>query len=332
LPRLIGDLLYARSGSIIVMMAIIGNKGGRLWWGLLLSAATMSGLAAALRRRRRRLDGQVAIVTGGSRGLGLLIAEELGRVGCRLVICARDADELARAQSHLEKRTETLAVVCDVTEPADVERVVAQALARFGRVDVLVNDAGTIQVGPLASLTLADFKRTFLVNFWGTVHATLAVLPLMRAQRAGRIVNIASICGKVAVPHLLPYSCSKFAVVGFSEGLREEVARDGVSVTTVVPGLMRTGSESFAEHKTPGDARWFTVAARMPLLAMSPQRAARRIVAAAARREAEIVVGVPAKLLRIMHDLFPAAVLGSLGLAERFLPTGGQPPADARRQ
>ena len=293
-------------------------------WSLAaLLAGGAVGLALAVRAKRSKrydLRGRVAVVTGGSRGLGFLVAEELAQAGCRVVICARDPRELALARDQLSPYTDVLAVTCDVSNPADVERLVSRAITRFGRIDLLINNASIIQVGPLEATTLQDFQRALAVNFWGTVHATLGVLPHMRRQGDGRIVNIASIGGKVAVPHLLPYDCAKFAVVGFSEGLRAEAARQGISVTTVVPGLMRTGSEKYAQFKTPGDKRWFSTAARLPVLTISARRAARRIVAAARKRQGEVVIGLPAKLLRLMHDLFPTVTLRTLDVSNRLLP------------
>jgi NAD(P)-dependent dehydrogenase (short-subunit alcohol dehydrogenase family) len=310
---------------------------GRSWttsnWGraLLVGAA---GLAVArfVRRARehRRLRGQVALVTGASRGLGYLLAEELARAGCRLVICARGPEELARAREALGRRTQVLAVTCDLSRRAEVDALVTQAVSHFGRIDLLVNNAGIIQVGSIEQTTLEDFQRVMATDFWGAVHATLAVLPHMRRQRSGRIVNITSIGGKVAVPRLLPYDCAKFASIGFSEGLRAELARDGISVTTVIPGLMRTGSERFAQAKTPGDARWFSVAARMPGLTVAPRRAARKIMAAVRDRRGQIVVGVQAKVLRLIHDFFPSATTRMLDLGHRLLPGGPTTPA-ARR-
>jgi NAD(P)-dependent dehydrogenase (short-subunit alcohol dehydrogenase family) len=291
-------------------------------WAALL-AGSAAGLALAVRAKRSGrydLRDRVAVVTGGSRGLGFLVAEELARAGCRVVICARDPRELALARDQLSPHTDVLAVTCDVSNPSDVERLLARAVTRFGRIDLLINNASIIQVGPLEATTLQEFQRALDINFWGTVHTTLAALPHMRRQGDGRIVNIASIGGKVAVPHLLPYDCAKFAVVGFSEGLRAEAARHGISVTTVVPGLMRTGSEKFADFKTEGDARWFSAAARMPLLTVSARSAARRIVAAARRRRGEVVIGLPAKLLRLVHDLFPAATMRTLDVSNRLLP------------
>jgi len=304
---------------------VLGRRGAKAWPWAALVAGSAAGLAlvSAIRARRSgryELRDRVAVVTGGSRGLGFLVAEELARAGCRVVICARDPRELALARDQLAPYTDVLAVTCDVSNPGDVERMLSRAVTRFGGIDLLVNNASIIQVGPLEATTLQEFQRALDINFWGTVHATLAVLPHMRRQGDGRIVNIASIGGKVAVPHLLPYDCAKFAVVGFSEGLRAEAARHGISVTTVVPGLMRTGGEKFAHFKTAGDSRWFSVAARLPLLTVSARRAARTIVAAARRRRGEVVIGLPAKLLRLAHDLFPAATLRTLDVSNRLLP------------
>src|SRR5215211_785939 len=216
---------------------------------LAVMAAGIGAVAAGrLLPRAADLRGEVAFVTGGSRGLGFLIARELGRAGCRVAICARDTAELERAQVDLQREGgEVLALRCDVTDRADVERAVAEVVRAFGRIDVLVNNAGIIQVGPLATMTEADFEQAMAAMFWGVTYPTLAVLPAMRARRHGRIATITSIGGKLAVPHLLPYASAKFAAVGFSEGLRAELGREGIVVTTVVPGLMRTGSHLNAE-------------------------------------------------------------------------------------
>src|SRR5204863_2590958 len=128
------------------------------------------------------------------------------------------------------------------------------------------------------------------------VHTTLDVMPDMRARREGRIVNISSIGGKVSVPHLLPYSASKFALVGLSEGLRAELAKDGIVVTTVCPGLMRTGSPRNAQFKGQHRAEyaWFTLSDSMPFFSQSAERAARQILSACRHGEAEVVLSLPA--------------------------------------
>lgn len=181
------------------------------------------------------LSGRVALVTGASRGLGFLLARELAAQGCRVAICARDPEELGRARAALEREgAQVLAVPCDVADRVQVERLVADTVARFGSLDVLVTNAGVIQAGPLGTMRVEDFEDALAVMFWGVVLPTLAALPHLRAGR-GRIVTITSIGGKIASPHLLPYDCAKFAAVGFSEGIGAELAREGIRVTTVVP-------------------------------------------------------------------------------------------------
>jgi NAD(P)-dependent dehydrogenase (short-subunit alcohol dehydrogenase family) len=280
-----------------------------------------------LRAGSADLRGQVAIVTGGSRGLGFLLARELGREGCRIVICARGEQELERARRSLAAEgAETLAVTCDVGDREAIDGLVSATLAHFGRIDILVNCAGIIQVAPLEALRIEDFHDVMAAAFWGTVQTTLAVLPHMRARKSGRIVNVTSIGGKVAVPHLVPYACAKFAAVGFSEGVGAEVARDGIKVTTVIPGLMRTGSSKFAIFK--GQPRrehaWFGLAAHTPFLAMNAARAARRIVAATRRGDAEVVLGLPAKLLRLVKELLPTLTARGLAVTNRLLPRAQQ--------
>jgi NAD(P)-dependent dehydrogenase (short-subunit alcohol dehydrogenase family) len=280
------------------------------------------------RQREEGLEGQVAVVTGGSRGLGLLVARELAREGCRVAVCARDTEELAEAVRRLSAEgLEIMPVTCDVSDRVQVEQMLSQVAAELGPVEVLVNNAGIIQVGPLAAMGEPDFRRSLDVMYWGVVHPTLAVLPSMRERRRGRIVNVTSIGGKISVPHLLPYSSAKFAAVGLSEGLRAELQGSGVLVTTVVPGLMRTGSHLKAEFK--GDAgtefTWFSLGATLPLISMDAERAARRIVTGARRGESEVILSLPANLAVRAHGLFPGLVTDALGLAARVLPAAAGP-------
>jgi NAD(P)-dependent dehydrogenase (short-subunit alcohol dehydrogenase family) len=296
--------------------------------------------ARAVRRRRRTasLQGRVALVTGGSRGLGLLLARELGRDGCRLAICARDVAELAQARADLEGRgVETLAVPCDVTDRAAVDRLVGEVTDRFGPIDLLVNNASIITVGPVQETTLEDFERVMAVNFWGAVYPTLAVLPAMLHARRGTIANITSIGGKVSIPHLLPYNCAKFAVVGFSEGLRAELRGEGVDVVTIVPGLMRTGSylNALFKGRREREFTWFALGATLPGASMDAERAARQIVAAIRRGDAERILSLPAQVLARVHGLAPATTIEALGAVRRLLlprPTGGEarPPPRGR--
>ncbi len=272
------------------------------------------------------LRDQVVLITGGSRGLGLVLAREASRQGARVAICARDADELARARADLRDRgASVFAIPCDVTNADQVAEMVRAVETHFGRIDVLINNAGVIQVGPVEEMTLADYREAMAAHYWAPLYATLAVLPAMRARRAGRIVNISSIGGKLAVPHLVPYDASKFALVGLSEGLRAELARDGIVVTTVCPGLMRTGSPRNAYFKGQHRAEyvWFSLGDALPLLSISAESAARAILRACKRGDAEIVLTIPSKLAAAFHGLFPGLTADLLGLVNRFLPGPG---------
>jgi short-subunit dehydrogenase len=289
--------------------------------GLLAGAYAVRRLVAA--RRLQELRDKVVLITGGSRGLGLLLAREFGRRGCRLAICARDEAELHRARLGLTNRGfEAFASVCDVAEPEAVDHMVAEVLAHYGRIDIVVNNASVMHVGALESMDLLDFRQAMAVNYWGTVHTTLATLDALKAAGEGRIVNICSIGGKVAVPHLLPYDAAKFAVLGFSEGLRAELAADNISVTTIVPGLMRTGSFAHATFKGDqvGEFTWFSTLASEHATTIDARSAARRIVAAAASRRAEVILGLHARLAALARALAPGALTGVLGLFSRFLP------------
>ena len=182
------------------------------------------------RLREYDLKNKTVLITGGSRGLGLVLAREFAREGARLVLCARDEQELEYARLDLnELGAEVMTVTCDVRNKDDVARMIATV----GDVDVLVNNAGVIQVGPIEVMTHEDFELAMKAHFWGPLNTIMAVLPSMRARGSGRIVNISSIGGKVSVPHLVPYNASKFALVGLSKGLRAELKKDGIVVTTI---------------------------------------------------------------------------------------------------
>lgn len=274
----------------------------------------------------------VAVVTGASRGLGFLLARTLGRRGYDLVVCARSEEGLAAAQSNLaETGAQVLAIPADVADRVQAEALIAGAVARFGRVDMLVNNAGVIQVGPALTMGHEQFADALDAMLWGTVHTTLAAIPTMRAQGHGRIVTISSVGGKLPAPHLLPYTTAKFAVTGFSEGLRVELGKYGISVTTVVPGLMRTGSPRNAlfTGDRAAEYRWFAVADSIPLLSMDAEVAAERIVTAATRGRAEVVLTPAAKLGVLAHGVAPGLVANAISLVDRLLPRAEHsgPPA-----
>lgn len=288
------------------------------------AAVAAAGVAVArLMAAPLSLAGRTVLVTGGSRGLGLAIAKEAAQHGANIAICARDPGELDAAAELLQGYgvpVET--IVCDVSDPDQVASMVGQVVDRFGSIDVLVNNAGIIQVGPLKALDTSNFREAMDAILWGTIHTSLAVLPVMGEQGGGRIVNITSIGGKVSVPHLMPYSTAKFAAVGFSEGLRAEASAYNVRVTTVVPGLMRTGSDVQAQFagRTGREYAWFATAAATPGLSMDAATAARRIVHAMRHGRTEVVLGLPAKLAVLANGIAPGLTQHAMALANRLLP------------
>ena len=285
-------------------------------------------VAKELRERSHETDlkGQVALITGGSRGLGLAIAQELAGHGCRLAICARDEEELGRAVDDLKANgAEVLSIVCDVTSRSDVDAMVANVLSHYGQIDSIYAVAGVIEVGELKALEVKDFELAMDVDFWGALYPILSVLPHMRERKSGHIAIITSIGGKIAVPHLLSYSAAKFAATGLAQGLSAELAKDGITVTNIVPGLMRTGSHLNAQFK--GDPKqqqrefaWFSVGASSPLVPRA-DRAARIVVRAVRRGEPERVFTAPFVLASRFAGLMPSTTIRMMRLANALLPS-----------
>jgi NAD(P)-dependent dehydrogenase (short-subunit alcohol dehydrogenase family) len=304
------------------------NTSDNLLYAALAGIGIVAAATAAVRWSRRfDFRGKVVLITGGSRGLGIVLARQFAQQGARLAICARDPQELTRAVDDLAGRgAEVLALPCDICSHDDVARMVAEVDRHYGSVDVLVNNAGTIAVGPIETMTLADFEEAMRTHFWGPLYTTMAVLPYLRRSGGGRIVNISSIGGKIAVPHLVPYSASKFALAGFSEGLRAELQKDNIYVTSVFPGLMRTGSaeNAFFKGRHREEHAWFHVSDATPGFSMSAERAARQIVCACRYGRAEIVLSLPAKVATTLHAVFPGLSTQIAGMVNEYaLPAPG---------
>jgi len=282
-------------------------------------------LIARAWRRDYDFSGKSVVITGGSRGLGLVMARELAAMGAKLTLTARDEAELQRAAEDIRTRepfAEVLASVGDVRKRYEAERMIAQAVERFGAIDVLINNAGIIQVGPLDHMKLADYEDAMNTHFWGPLYTILAAVPYMRRQGGGRVVNISSIGGKIAVPHLVPYCASKFALAGLSDGLRIELARENIVVTTVCPGLMRTGSPVNAMFKgqQPQEYAWFAISDSLPVTSINAERAARQIIAACRRGNAELIITVQAQIAVLARALAPEIFQDAMALVARVLP------------
>ena len=305
---------------------VIPNMDSRF---LLLIAAVFLGvwaIARAMRTQRFSLKNKVALITGGSRGLGLVLARQICGEGGNVALIARDADELARAKADLVRRGGVaLTVQCDLLDSEQIQSAVRQIIDRFGKIDILINNAGIIEVGPLQHMGRDDFERAMQLHFWAPFELISRIVPEMRTWGGGRIVNISSIGGKMAVPHLAPYSASKFALTGFSDAIRAELAHDNIHVTTVAPGMMRTGSHVNAKFKGKHDAEfaWFAASAGAPLISINADRAARKILAACRRGQPSLTLTFAARTAILGNALFPNLVGYAMKIVNRFLPGAG---------
>ena len=292
----------------------------------LLAGALLLGAWLAIRvirTSRYSLRDKVAVITGGSRGLGLVLARHICAQGGSVALIARDADELARAKADLAVRGGAVLIIeCDLLDARQIQSAVRQIIDRFGKIDILINNAGIIEVGPLENMTREDFERAMRLHFWAPFELIAQVVPEMRIWGGGRIVNISSIGGRVAVPHLAPYSASKFALTGFSDAIRAELARDNIQVTTVAPGMMRTGSHVNAKFKGKHDMEfaWFAASAGAPLISMNADRAARKILAACRRAQPSLTLTFAARGAILGNALFPNLTGYVMRLVNRFLP------------
>jgi len=303
---------------------------------LALGSLALTGwLIARATRRTCSFAGKVVLITGGSGGLGLVLARQFCAEGARVALLARDADQLARAQAELTQHGgDVLTISCDLLEREQIGAAVQTVVDHFGGLDVLVNNAGIIEVGPLEHMQREDFERSMDLHFWAPFDLIRQALPHLRRRGGGRIVNIASIGGRMAVPHLAPYCASKFALVGLSDALRAELARDRIHVTTVTPGLMQTGSEGNAKFKGDHDAEftWFSLSTALPFTSIKAERAAAQIISACRRGLPSLTLPVAARAVVLGHALFPNTTASMMKVLNTvLLPSPAGPDGDTAR-
>lgn len=297
-------------------------------WNTTIAAATVmiarKLISAGAARKSLQLRSKVVLITGGSRGLGLALGQALGKQGCRVALCARDSGEIEYAIKRLaDQQIEAVPFPCDLTNETEIRSLIDRVLEHFGTIDILINNAGYIKVGPFDSFDELEYKRAMDLMFWAPVKLALAAIPHMQRRGSGQIVNITSVGGRVSIPHLLPYSCAKFALVGFSTGLSTEVKSKGVHVLTVVPGLMRTGSYLNAEFA--GDAKhefaWFALLGNSPGFSVAAAYAAESIRRAIERRKYLCTISLPAKFLVSAEAIAPETTRTMLASINRLLPS-----------
>lgn len=301
------------------------------------------GLAATLGIRKilhRKAEAKylflrkVVFITGSSRGLGLIMARQLAIQGARIAICARNTEELEAARKYLQDgyAADILAIPCDITDAQQVKDAIDKTYQHFGRLDVLINNAGDIILSPLENNSLDDFDKMMKLYFYGPLYTMNAAIPYLKKTGEGRIVNISSVGGRISVPHLLPYCAGKFALAGLSEGMYAELKSEKITVTTVYPGLMRTGSPRNVEIKGQHEKeyKWFKLGDSLPGITISADRAAAQILRACRRGDATLTTSLPAKLAVAVHGLAPGLVVRANALTNRLLPRSVSAPSRMR--
>ncbi len=255
----------------------------------------------------RDLKGRVAVITGASSGIGRATAERLAAEGARVMLGARRADRLEAVADGIRRMGGAArATPTDVTQPEQVDRLITEALDAFGRVDILVNNAGVGYFGPVESTSLDEARRLFDINVMGTLCGIRAVVPVMRRQRSGHIINVSSIVGKRATPGNGFYSATKFAQVAISESLRLELQEANIRVSIVCPVSTTTEFFDVASARSP-----MRFAPAGPIY--SPEQVAACIVRCVYRPRVEVMVHRLARVLIVLNAVAPRLVDRILG-------------------
>ena len=281
-------------------------------------------------RRRRRIDlqGRVVVVTGGGRGLGYAISREFLRHGCKLAICGRDGEVIARAVADFRLHGgDVFGMACDASDPAQVEAFIQGVFSQFGAVDILVNNAGQVFFGPAAELRPEDLESAIRNIFWVHYRPTMAVLPHMRARGFGRIVNVTSVAGKIPIPHHAAYVVGKHAATGWSEVLTVELRKDGILVSTITPPPLDDGAPLHAHFNghEEEEFKWFARGLTSMWSASSTDRAARVVVDAAIHGDRQRTISLGSWLAARAQGVAPAVMTRFWARFDRLLPPPGPP-------
>lgn len=314
-------------------LSIVCGLGAFACWiaGVKKPAAILTGLTAGLMLSPEanpfQWEGKSVLITGGSRGLGLGIAREAVAKKAKVTLVARKFEELASARQILINEypyAEVCTVIADVTQKDQLENAFQEAKKAFGVIDVVVNNAGAISVGPFESTTLSDFEAQMKLHLYAVIESTQLILPHFLTRGGGRIINICSLGGRVAVPHMLPYDASKFALAGFSQGVSSELARQNIIVTTVYPTLMKTGSAIQAVFKGDHEKEfaWFEAADNFPGVSMSVKSAAQKILQACADGDSELVPSILGRARILGSALLPEMMNATMEILANLMPRG----------
>jgi 3-hydroxybutyrate dehydrogenase len=219
------------------------------------------------------LDGKIALITGGGRGIGRTIALSFARHGASIAVAARTAEQVEQVAGEIGKGApaRAIALVCDVSDPQSVKRMFEETRERLGDVDILVNNAGIAETATLVGTSDELWARHLAINLSGTFYCTRSALPAMLKKNWGRVINIASIAGKAGAPYIAAYSASKHGVMGLTRSVALEVAADGITVNAICPGYVDTEMVARGVAKIASRTRRSTEEALETLKKMSPQ-------------------------------------------------------------
>lgn len=255
------------------------------------------------------MDGKVVVVTGASMGIGEAIAKVFADEGASVVLLSRDAGRAEAARSRIGRPERTLASACDVRNPEDVDRALALTLQRFGRVDVWVNNAGVGIRDTVADMEAPVVRELFETNFFGVIACMQTVVPAMRRQGGGAIINISSVAGHIPVPFMAIYSASKFAVNALGKGARRELKRDNINVLTVCPGYVSTDFGAHVVASRQGNVR------PQGVRGITEERVARAAYRGYRKNKREVVVPWTMSPVIKLYQLFPGVVEWGMGRA-----------------
>lgn len=307
-------------------LSIVASRNKSNFWSRAL-ALTSAGLYLASLVKEFSFRGKKVLITGGSRGLGLSLAWNLLNSEAEVMLLARDESELGRAKDILLKDFPDGKVhtrVCDVTNAQQLSESIESAILTMDGVDLLINNAGAILVGPFTSMEMEDFEAQMRLHVYSVVQATQLIFAHFKTRGGGRILNICSLGGKTAIPHMIPYNTSKFALAGFSQGVAAELAQHNIILTTAYPTVMRTGSPIQAVFKGEHEKEftWFETIDNLPGISMGADTAAKKVLDAVANGQSEVILSVPGKARVLMGSLFPEAMTALMALVNRILPSG----------
>jgi short-subunit dehydrogenase len=309
----------------------VKQKGDFMGKNIIWSAVKVAAIAGAGSYLWRKMKKQFnfaqknVFITGGSRGLGISLAWNLLNQGASVALVARDLIELENAKNILLRDypdADIFIAATDVTDKVQLQKTFERACNHFGNIHLLINNAGAITVAPFEAMEIEDFEAQMKIHLYAIINAIKIAVPHFRKQNRGRILNICSLGGKFAVPHMAPYNASKFALAGLSQAIQPELALDNIVMTTAFPTVMRTGSPIQAVFK--GDYRKefkiFETLDNAPFLSMSADKAAKKILVSVAEGRSEVTLSLFAKTRVVLGALFPELTNAVSKLMVRFLP------------